>query len=129
MTWARVRGTRVLDFDQQFQGQLPAEKIRAAEGVPMWVEEVPRLMEAAPFQQVRITPAISQAVDAVMRETASRFPQASILLRQKLTIKGVPVFRCEYKVEQAQRVFFVYGIRSEVHAPNYPSVCPCCTIV
>jgi len=83
---------------------------------------------AAQYNQCRISPNISQRIDAMIMEFNNMGNGKGVLRRQALNVKGVPVFRAEYKRGQEKKVFFVYGTSLVVHAVDWPCCCCYCTI-
>lgn len=121
-----LRYQKVLDFDAKFLDQLPPQLVAKAQGVPLWLEEVPRLFQAGPLNQERVSRAINSQADNSIAEAATKFPAGSIPRMQKLRVTGVPVYRVEYFAGKQQQCFFVYGTSTppSVHAPGWP--CCCC---
>lgn len=122
----RVENHKVLDGEAAFLKEMPLEKIKAAPGVPMWQEENFMVFPAAQYNQCRISPNISQRIDGMIMEFATMGSSKGVLRRQQLTVKGVPVFRAEYKKGEERKVFFVFGTNMNVHAPDWPCCCCVC---
>nr|XP_022287873.1 protein SSUH2 homolog isoform X1 [Crassostrea virginica]XP_022287874.1 protein SSUH2 homolog isoform X2 [Crassostrea virginica]XP_022287875.1 protein SSUH2 homolog isoform X2 [Crassostrea virginica] len=103
--------------------QLPAFLISQSTGTLGFQDMQPRVLPISRFP----TAEINEASHRLLHE--HQFPQRRIHMQQHV-IRMVPVTQCFCKRRVKEFTFYVYGLESKVHAPEYPDQC-CwgCTIL
>ncbi|MBI5533165.1 MAG: hypothetical protein HY898_10640 [Deltaproteobacteria bacterium] len=117
--WKTHSSERVLE-----KSDLPDDLVAGAQGSVVHEEEDAVVEQRAgggggPYRgDVRVNSEVHDAANKLI--AGHRFGTGVKLHRQKLVVRGVPVFEAHYRWGKAQRRFWVFGLDRQVHAPNYP---------
>jgi len=98
------------------QHSIGRDTIRQAGGSLMLSEENYQLGERQVDEGIRVNDKVHEASNQLLR--SSRDPN-SLLLRQKLECRGVPVYEISYN-SGAPRTLWIFGTDRRVFSPGYP---------
>lgn len=103
---------------------LPDELIKQAQGQLAFEETMPRVFPITQFQESEVNQASARLV------AQHQFPDKAIIM-QRQRVRIVPVTVCQYRWNNTDFDFIVYGFERKVYAPNYPQQCCCglCSIL
>jgi hypothetical protein len=106
---------------------LPDKLVRNATGVVALQEQEARLeptpgtgVSAGAFRgaPVRVNAEVDAAANRLLH--GYQLPGGAKLLKQRLTVRSVPVYEARYAWGRETRRFWVYGLERRIHAPRYP---------
>lgn len=104
---------------------VPDELMRHVTGAVVLVEEAEQLHPTADLASgyrtppVRVQPNVDRLCDGLIA-TATR-DAGSVVRRQRLTIRGVPIYKINFRLGSHVGYFCAYGAERAIYAPGYPA--------
>jgi hypothetical protein len=116
--WKHRKSERILG-----KTSLPPELVRNVSGVTMFQEEAGMVAPIHHLPELEV----NESANGLMKEGA--VPPTERLLRQRMLIRAVPVFKVDYQWKGKVQSFWVYGNERAVYERDYPGCMAGCTIM
>jgi len=104
-------------FDPEFERVIPDGKLKSAHGPVVYGQEDYMIHPVYDENNLRVNERVNDVVNELLE--SSRNPTV-YQHRQRITVRGLPVYEIGYVDGHAQKRFWVYGTEHKVYAPSYP---------
>jgi len=115
--WTNRKVDRVTDSKSLPPSLTHSSRLRDASGTLLLNEEGLRLFPTEAGTVPRVNDLVNEVSNSLI---VSSIDPNVLLHRQRLSVRGVPVYELPYFWKGEQLRFWVYGTEREVYAPNYP---------
>eukprot|EP01130_Rhizamoeba_saxonica_P007125 TRINITY_DN2865_c0_g1_i1.p1 TRINITY_DN2865_c0_g1~~TRINITY_DN2865_c0_g1_i1.p1 ORF type:complete len:412 (-),score=78.51 TRINITY_DN2865_c0_g1_i1:68-1303(-) len=122
--WTTLENSKVVkdNFDPELKKVLPDSRLKGAGGPVVLAEEDYMVYPTAQDNHhFRVSPRVDEVCNLII---AGSVDHMKLLHRQRLIVRGLPVYEVSYLDNHSSKRFWVYGTDHQVYAPSYPKSIP-----